>query len=103
MAHYRSINQSVYGLTLFAVVLQRQVAPQLGAGFTKGVHNISDLADPTALTVSWNTEGKHGMLIISNQYPTHTCIYFHAADTQGILPYRSIEAEWKYLGELFNL
>lgn len=49
----------MHGLTLFAVVLQRQVAPQLGAGFTKGAHNISDLADLTALTVSWNTEEQH--------------------------------------------
>lgn len=56
----------MYGLTLFAVVLQRQVAPQLWAGFTKGVHNISDLTDLTALTVSWNTEEKHEMPIISN-------------------------------------
>lgn len=56
----------MYGLTLFAAVLQRQVAPQLGAGFTKGVHNISDLADLTSLTVSWNTEGQHEMPIISN-------------------------------------
>lgn len=92
MAYYCSINQSMYGLTLFAVVLQRQVAPQLGAGFTKGVHNISDLADPTALTVSWNTEGQHGMLIISNQYSTQACICLHATDMQGILLYRSLEA-----------
>ncbi|GLD74103.1 polycystic kidney disease protein 1-like 2 [Lates japonicus] len=34
-------------------VIHRQVAPQLRTGFTKGVHNFSNVANLTAVAVSW--------------------------------------------------
>lgn len=42
--------------TIVAVVVQRQVAPQLRTGFTEGFHNLSDVAEATAVTLSWKTE-----------------------------------------------
>lgn len=48
------------------MVVQRQVAPQLRTGFTKGVHNFSDLADLTTMAVSWETRGEHSQLLTTH-------------------------------------
>lgn len=48
------------------MVVQRQVAPQLGTGFTKRVHNFRNLADLTAMTVGWETHGEKYQPLITN-------------------------------------
>lgn len=50
--------------TIFAVVVHDQVAHLLRTDFTKWLHNFSDVAEVTAVTLSWETdEGRKELLI----------------------------------------